>query len=849
MRSLSSSVLLVGTSLACASFALACDGGVAVSTGGAGGSGAVGGQGGSGGSGAAGGSGGDGGSGAGFPLGGSGGGGAGGSGGASACDPACEPGEICAQSTCIPLLPCDTDDDCVNDTKCDPAVGCLPWSEETPAHDEGCLLVTPPGILQPAVKCEFAAAPAGDPFPNHVDVQGTPIVVSFDAGAGLEPPSILAAFTATVVNNYTEDLGVVRVLRGDDCSLVVNLGGTDIDQDGVVDYLVSSASLAAADLDGDLVPEVVAYGADGSTIAFTRKSGVWGLLWKAPYNPGVPGGPCNPANARCPLGWAGPSIHDLDDDGAPEVIREGAVFSSAGVLLSGAPPGYASYGSGLFPVLANFDQDPAIELTNGQLVWEWVAGAWVTDPAFPGASGSAPGHVAVADFGAFGAGPADDAELAVVRSSSVMVYALDGTLAQPPVPVPGAGGGGPPTVSDFDGDGLAEVGVAGQAFYTVYDIDCGPAPRPNGVCSAGTCDFAGGPCAPGSYYAWSRSTQDISSNVTGSSIFDFEADGKSEVVYGDECFTRVYDGVSGDVLFSQYRSSCTWYENPIIADTDGNFRADLVVPSNKACSPNGDGKPCVTLDASGMDPQFRGLRCELPSDCVSGVCDSGYCRCATGAQCCAAMDTAQCLELGFGCAPPPAGTPGFGNTCRAAHPHGVSGIRVYQDANDKWVRSRTIWSQHAYAVTHVSEGGIVPTTSQWVKNWKAPKLNNFRQNVPGTPNGQATGDATAQPSGFTCDGGGATLLAPVCNRGSAPMAAGLIVKFYAAGVAVCTATTSQALDLEECEVVPCLWDSPPASADTAVDVIATPNADGAYQECKEGNNDGTVFGVWCDDVN
>jgi hypothetical protein len=51
--------------------------------------------------------------------------------------------------------------------------------------------------------------------------------------------------------------------------------------------------------------------------------------------------------------------------------------------------------------------------------------------------------------------------------------------------------------------------------------------------------------------AWSRSTQDLSSNVTGSSIFDFEADGRSEVVYGDECFVRVYDGQSGDVLFSQ----------------------------------------------------------------------------------------------------------------------------------------------------------------------------------------------------------------------------------------------------------------------------------------------------------
>ena len=98
------------------------------------------------------------------------------------------------------------------------------------------------------------------------------------------------------------------------------------------------------------------------------------------------------------------------------------------------------------------------------------------------------------------------------------------------MPVPGAGGGGPPTVSDFDGDGLPEVAVAGQAFYTIYVLDCGPAPRPGGQCNLGRCDFAAGTCAAGGHVLWSKSTQDISSNVTGSSVFDFEADGSSEVL-------------------------------------------------------------------------------------------------------------------------------------------------------------------------------------------------------------------------------------------------------------------------------------------------------------------------------
>jgi hypothetical protein len=701
--------------------------------------------------------------------------------------------------------------------------------------------------LSPRIKCEFATAPSGDPFPSHVDVQGTPIVVNFNVPALSGPPSIAASFTATVVNNYTEDLGVIRVLRGPDCALEANLGGTDLDNDGIVDWTVSSASLAAGDLDGDNSAEIVAYGADGSTLAFTRKAGTWSLLWKSPYNAGILGGPCNPVNHRCPLGWAGPAIHDIDDDGVPEVIREGAVIDAAGALKAPAPPGYVSYSSGLFSVTADLDEDPRIETTNGQFIWEWQPGGWVQEGYFPGGSPSAPGHVAVANFGAFGAGvPANTPEIVVVRSSTVMVYARDGAFAQPPVAVPGNGGGGPPTVSDFDGDGLPELGVAGQAYYTVYDIDCGPTPRPGGICPPGTCDFAGGPCPAGGWIAWSRSTQDISSNITGSSIFDFEADGTSEVVYGDECFTRVYNGVSGEVLFSQYRSSCTWYENPIIADVDGNFRADLVVPSNKACSPGGDGIACVTLDGNGVDPQFPGLRCETAADCVSGVCDSGFCRCAADAECCGAMDNALCLEEGFRCAPPPAGTPGAGNTCRAAHPHGVSGIRVYSDANDKWVRSRTIWNQHAYAVTHVNENGTIPQTSQWQKNWLQPTLNNFRQNVPGNQNGTATGDLTAGASdSYSCNGLIATLLAPICNRGADDIAAGISVGFYVEGQKVCATTTSKPLAPEECEIVSCTWDTPPTTAATAVDVVVIPNDDGAYAECKEGNNEGTVLGVYC----
>src|SRR5690606_24095026 len=136
----------------------------------------------------------------------------------------------------------------------------------------------------------------------------------------------------------------------------------------------------------------------------------------------------------------------------------------------------------------------------------------------------------------------------------------------------------------------------------------------------------------GNGFRWSQISQDLSSNRTGSSIFDFEGDGKVEAVYADECYTRVYDGNDGTVLFSQFHTSCTWYENAIVADVDGDLRSEIVVGSNENCTTASscfsnafvvDAGPdglVGTSDDVRVDPIFPGLRCASDADCPGGPC-------------------------------------------------------------------------------------------------------------------------------------------------------------------------------------------------------------------------------------
>ena len=121
-------------------------------------------------------------------------------------------------------------------------------------------------------------------------------------------------------------------------------------------------------------------------------------------------------------------------------------------------------------------------------------------------------------------------------------------------------------------------------------------------------------------------------------------------MYADECFLRVYDGKTGDVLFSSYRTSGTWLENPVIADVDKDDNTEIVVNSaNSVVCPAGG-----TLGVPYVDPLHKGVRCDDDMGCVGGAtCGDGYCRCATNEQCkdgkCKDNCTCECCKDGSCC--------------------------------------------------------------------------------------------------------------------------------------------------------------------------------------------------------
>ncbi len=295
-------------------------------------------------------------------------------------------------------------------------------------------------------------------------------------------------------------------------------GATGATHWSVAPGVYSSAGVALGDLDADGLPEVCTA---GTSYAVLCLDGAGNVKWQA----------------GAEMSYIGcPAIADIDGDGLAEVILGRQVFNYDGSTrwVGGGGVGYAmSYA-------VDMDGDKGLEVVAGSTVYDTDGSVLWTSPV-------GDGMTAVGDFDGDGR-----ADLVVVYGGTISLV-RDGALVWS-IATPG-GGGGPPTVADFDADDQPEVGVAGAYYYSVIETD-------------------------GSV-RWSMPVQDYSSSVTGSSVFDFEGDGASEVVYADEVTLWVYDGASGAVeLALDGHASGTLYEYPLIVDVDNDGSSEIVLASN-----------------------------------------------------------------------------------------------------------------------------------------------------------------------------------------------------------------------------------------------------------------------------
>lgn len=758
------------------------------------------------------------------------GGGSGGAGGGSGGESGgcggvtCPPTFQCKYETCVPNLgTCSTFDDCPGDSYCDANGDCIPYGVPPGViNDPDCKKEPVPDGVKPTVQCEWAApSDPADPTSGSIYVYTAPIVA--DLNLDKDPGKLQPSIVVTTWQQLPEGrIGTVRVFDGRTCEEQMRIGGADAPTDE--DRPAYGTQWAVGDLDGDVPngghPEIVglhrtsgpdnnvplnlyalAVDASGAQPALKR---MWYGRICSPNGDTVVNFSSNQANF-------GPGIWDIDDDGKPEIVMDQMVFGADGCLKNQVSD-FFYLGHGVMSAVADADLDGKPDLIRFDRIAGWDAAKpeWETKPWFiPDAAAQKPGHVAVADLGAYSEIPGQPKpnmlpEVIVVSAQSTMfsanstgtirVQALDGTVVWGPIELfhdPGVAGGhgGPPTASDFDGDGQVEFAAAANQYYAVYDPDCvaalggaSPAERPGGKCERAP-DMQGLPDG----VLWARLSQDFSSSGTGSSVFDFNGDGNAEAVYGDECYIRVYEGKTGQVIFSAPASNATGFELPVIADVDGDFATEIVV----ARSP---GPNCPS-----PDPLFP----------TSG-------------------DYAQ-----------------------------KGGFVILRDPKDAWASSRPIWNQHAYSVTHVTDDARIPQASQVKPNWTQAGLNNFRQNTQGSLGLLNIADLTAVFSdvGKLCSGdaGNTTLKAKVCNRGTNPVQDGVTIEFKAtppggmggmgggggaggggAGdIAICTAVTTKLLQPGDCEEVQCTGFVPVTNN---VYVVVDPS--GSIADCHPGNNNG-----------
>ena len=736
--------------------------------------------------------------------------------GTGACT--CPAGKSCFGDACIDLAPktdCEFNNKCAQGQYCDPSVNkCLDIINQT------CTYTPPEGQLEPQLLWHWDGVMVGGN--KHVQVLTTPVVGYIDDDE--YPDVVVGAYACKTAGWIPGSSNCPSVDLND--GVLVAIGGNTgktiwvgWKPDGA-NKIIGEPRVAGmghptiGDLDGDGKSEVLTFLKNGG-IALFDHTGKW--LWSLNNDDtkGLHDGTINVVN--------------IDQQGLPEIVVGFIVIGWTGnQTITDTPTvlwkadkqpiyNYAGTTGAVFTIahdftdtnatVANRKPDGYADITDGRRMYAFND-KWLSNKTLPMflLAWENTGVGTLARGGSAAAGDIWGPSAGEVLNNWTTPYTLDGipeVVTVAPVEKSGVSGGwqgavyvlrandgkilfkkeyvgrgGAPVVADMDGDGFPEIGLAARDLLLVFD----PV-EPNGI-------------------LWSAVTKDHSSHLTSISVFDFDGKGKSEVVYNDECFLRVYNGEKTPpndpdfkrVFFEWPNSSRTYTEYPVIVDINNDNQAEIIVGANNDQLIR-DGCQALWKAKKDKDPTF------------------------------VYPDT------------------------------GTAGVYAFHDKFNNWVNTRKVWNQHSYHITNIFDDNKIPQK----EDFTAATNNTYRQNFQGAglfnaPNfNSSTGlsvSASQCPTSMTF-----SLL--VENKGSIGVKAGLPVAFYlgtpqTSGTLLGLGATTKPLLPGASEVVTFTWNVPLDQQGKVVDVYAVIDDDGKpdgsvglYNECNENDNTYELANVTC----
>lgn len=477
----------------------------------------------------------------------------------------CGRGDLCYLGACVsPGEPCERSGDCPEGEYCESTVmRCLPR-----ASGEACEFRPPTGALE--LVEEWSWSGDAEVLPTHFQVMMAPMVANLtdDNGDGRIdendiPDVVFHSFTGS---DYWGN-GVLRAVSGADGSRIWPTSDPGY-------RTTPGGEIAIADVDPTSPgPEILACSpsARNSPPAVPSAPGHLMILSAS----GELLRRFDTAPNQVPCGFDAPMVGDMDGDGVPEiVVRLVIAHADGSVVRRIRDIGGTGYP---YPALSDLDGDGELDIVTSNGAYRYDG-----SPVWERSDLPSSGYAAIADLDLDG-----DPDVTIIGGGH-WLYVVDGATGadlwpsarvdiNPPelagrVAANGnPNGGGAPTIANFDDDPFPEIAFAGGFAYVVFGHD-------------------------GSRQ-WFRETRDLSSRVTGSSIFDFEGDGIAEVLYNDELDFRVYRGPDGEVMHERCNTTGTLREFPIVVDVDNDGQAEIVLMQNDYASsllcrdgsPNGRG--------------------------------------------------------------------------------------------------------------------------------------------------------------------------------------------------------------------------------------------------------------------